>query len=193
MRKFFPLITFISLLFQPLIAQERQSRLEEFYFGFREFRLKTPVQNYASFHPKKIFIYDLPDIIETYSVSPYKANIGNTKTKELHLFFLGNALVRINAILEDSLSIDYFKKYFGEGYTPSKTRIADQAVFARMKDTDRKIDSQPIWIWKTQSVYMEEQLMYRRIGNETTTQYAIFIYLNDFYDLMKRLFNEDIE
>lgn len=82
--------------------------------GFREFKFKTLSEDYiATFSLQRTNQYHWPDIVQVYTCR-YKTKIGNTETDSVHVFFLGNRLVRTLVFLKEPLSVQYIHKFFGE-------------------------------------------------------------------------------
>ena len=97
--------------------------------GFREFKFKSRAEGYIGmFNMHKTDVYAWPDIVQVYSCS-YHATIGNTKIDSVHVFFLGNSLVRTLVFLHDTLNDAYLNRYFG---TPMV-----KGTYAERKDGDR--------------------------------------------------------
>jgi hypothetical protein len=170
-----------------LSAQTKNERLDN-NFGFREFKLKTPKENYATYGLKRNDFYKMPDIVEVYSL-PYDMTIGNTKMEELHLFFLGNRLVRVTAMLKDSLQLSYLKKSFGSGEVPSITVKLDDKMKQDIAQGIVQFAYTPIWSWNAETVRFEEKWIYLCDNKSCIRKMCLDLYLVDFQDLMKSLFN----
>lgn len=186
------LIFLVSFLFVlDLSAQNTGSTTNERLdnnFGFREFKLKTPKEAYVGYELKSYKFYDLPDIIDVYSLS-YTLPIGNTSIQELHLFFLGGQLVRVTALLKDSLSLAYLKKSFGPGEPPSVTVNLDEKLKKDIADGIVKFAYEPIWSWKAETVRFEEKWLYLCDRNACVRKMCLDLYLVDFQDLMRSILN----
>lgn len=165
-----------------------QERLDNF-FGFREFKLKTVKEDYARYELKRTDFYNLPGIIEVYAL-PYTIAIGNTRTKELHLFFLGNRLVRVVALLNDSLNLGYLKKAFGEGITPAQTSRVKEVGMEEFAKSGKTYFYSPVYAWQAESVCFEEKWMYYTSDKKSITKtMCLDLYLKDFKDMMQTLTN----
>lgn len=174
-----------------LTAQQSQ-RLDNF-FGFREFKLKTMKENYSGYEMKRIDLYNMPDnIISVYSI-PYTQTIGNTKVEELHLFFLGNRLVRVIALLKDSLHLSYLKKSFGEGIAPSPSLKIKEPQKETFAQTGKTYFFNPVCFWREETVYLEEKWIYYQANNKkeaVTKKMCLDLYLKEFSDLLYTLTKE---
>lgn len=184
MKKALPIFCFLFVLIINLSAQGVQ-RLD-YSFGFREFKLKTPKENYASYEMKRTNFYELPDIVEEYTL-PYDLEIGNTAIKELHLFFLGNQLVRVSAILKDSLHLSYLQKSFGPGEPPSVTVQLDKKLYGDIANGKVKFAYTPIWSWKAESIRFEEKWLYLCDNGSCVKRMCLDFYIVDFQDLMRSM------
>jgi len=157
-------------------------------FGFREFKLKTPKEAYNSYALKRTNFYKLPDIIEVYTI-PYDMKIGNTSMQELHLFFLGNQLVRVSAMLKDSLNLNYLIKSFGPGEAPTVTVKLDQKLLQDIASGIVSFAYKPIWTWKAETVRFEEKWIYLCDDGSCVKRMCLDMYLVDFQDLMNSILN----
>lgn len=181
------LIFNVLLVFAIGLCAQGTQRLD-YSFGFREFKLKEPRSSFASYQMKKTNFYQLPDIIDEYTL-PYDMQIGNTKINELHLFFLGDNLVRVSAILKDSLSLSYLKKSFGDGEAPSVTVKIDQKSKEEIATGKLKFAYSPIWCWKAETVRFEEKWLYLCDDGSCVKRMCLDLYLVDFQDLMRSILN----
>lgn len=186
MKKTLPVICILFMLVVNLVAQGTQ-RLD-YSFGFREFKLKEPKSAFASYPMKKTNFYELPEIIEEYTL-PYDLQIGNTSINELHLFFLGNSLVRVSAILKDSLHLSYLKKSFGDGEIPSVTVKMDERLKTQIATGIVRFAYTPIWCWKAETVRFEEKWLYLCDDGSCVKKMCLDLYIVDFQDLMKSILN----
>lgn len=150
--------------------------------GFREFKFKTPKENYMAIYSlEKRNTYRWPDIVEIYGCS-YKVKIGNVQTDSVHVFFLGNRLVRTTVFLSDTLSLSYLNKFFGDSELINEPDItveeADEQMGSRtyMYATQRR--------WQADMVRMESRKMYLRKGKSVEKKECLDIYLNDFNDMI---------
>jgi len=165
-----------------------QERLDNF-FGFREFKLKTAKEDYARYELKRTDFYNLPNIIEVYAL-PYSIAIGNTRMEELHLFFLGNRLVRVVALLKDSLNLGYLKKTFGEGIPPTGTSHVKEVRKEEFAKSGKTYFYSPVYGWQAESVCFEEKWMYYMPDKKSVTKkMCLDLYLKDFKDMMQALTN----
>ncbi len=169
------LILFVVGIAQVLFAQNLD--FLENNFGFREFKLRTPKENYAAYELKPLRdFYPSFDIVSVY-VTKYNVKIGNTRTKEVHLFFVDNELLCVNAVLEDSLSLDYLKKSFGEGFDPKDPNQTDEDVYNEMKTDHSTMGFRSIWAWQTKAVRMEEEWIYELKNGKFKKQMVLSVYL----------------
>ncbi len=169
------LILFVAGITQFSLAQSLD--FLEHNFGFREFKLRTPKENYAAYELKPLRnFYPSFDIVSIYTTR-YNVKIGNTRTKEVHLFFVDNELLCVNAIMEDSLSLDYLKKSFGEGFDPKDPNRTDEDVHKEMKIDGSTMGFRSIWAWQTQTVRMEEEWIYEQKDGKFKKQMVLSIYL----------------
>lgn len=187
MRKTLPILCVLFVFAINILAQGTQ-RLD-YSFGFREFKLKTPKSDYAAYDLKKTNFYELPDIIDEYTL-PYNLEIGNTHINELHLFFLGNSLVRVSAILKDSLHLSYLKKAFGDGEKPTVTVALDEKLKKEIATGKVKFAYKPIWCWRAESVRFEEKWLYLCDDGSCVKKMCLDLYLVDFQDLMRSILND---
>ncbi len=157
-------------------------------FGFREFKLQTPKSSYVHYELRKTDYYKLPDIIQVYTLD-YKLPIGNTRINYLHLFFLGDRLVRVTALLKDSLSLDYLKKSFGEGAPPEVTVKLDKKLLNDIAVGKVRFAYKPIWSWKADTVRFEEKWIYLCDEGSCIKRMCLDLYLVDFQDLMNSILN----
>lgn len=186
MRKTLPILFILFVFIIKLSAQGTQ-RLD-YSFGFREFKLKEPKSAFASYQMKKTNFYQLPDIIEEYTL-PYDLQIGNTRINELHLFFLGDNLVRVSAILKDSLHLSYLKKSFGSGEPPTVTVKLDEKSKQEIIAGKLRFAYTPIWSWKAETVRFEEKWLYLCDDGSCVKRMCLDLYLVDFQDLMRSILN----
>lgn len=172
-----------------LLAEEppTNERLDN-SFGFREFKLKTPREKYNNYDMKRTNFYKLPDIIQVYEI-PYELGIGNTSMVELHLFFLGNQLVRVTAMLKDSLSLAYLKKSFGPGYPPEVTVKLDKKLMDDIANGVVSFAYKPVWAWKAETVRFEEKWIFLCDEGSCVQRMCLDMYLVDFQDLMESILN----
>lgn len=184
MRKhLFFLIALISVCLS--VSAQKEDRLD-YSFGFREFKLKTQKETYAGYEMKRTDLYGLPEIVQVYEL-PYEMGIGNTKMQKLHLFFLGNKLVRVTALLNDSLSLGYLKKSFGEGEPPTVTVKLDHKLKQDIAEGKEKFAYEPIWSWQAEQVRFEEKWLYLCDKGACVKYMTLDLYLIDFQDLMNSM------
>lgn len=125
--------------------------------GFRNFQFKTPKEKYtATYSFQRNTSYHWPDIVEIYSAD-YSVDIASTRTDSLHLFFLGNRLVRTTVFLRDTIPDTYLFKYFG---VPDSSVVSSSAR-----------------VWKAATVTMETKTLFSKP--------CLDLYLNDFIDMMQ--------
>jgi hypothetical protein len=189
MNKFFILFFIVFLVNSKLEAQKASTEKLDYSFGFREFVLKTPKQKYISYEMKKSNFYRLPDIIEVYSL-PYNLAIGNTKIEEVHLFFLGNQLVRVTALLKDSLNLSYLQKSFGEGSPPEEKSVQlDKKLMDDISNGTIGFAYSPLWLWKAETVRFEQKWIYLCDHGSCVKKMCLDLYLVDFQELMTSILN----
>ena len=158
-------------------------------FGFREFKLQSSKSNFVHYELRRTDYYKMPEIIEVYTLD-YKIPIGNTRINYLHLFFLGDRLVRVTAILNDSLSLDYLKKSFGEGSKPEETTVKlDEKLFDDIGKGIVRFAYKPIWTWKADTVRFEEKWIYLCDEGSCVQRMCLDLYLKDFQDLMRSIYD----
>ncbi len=179
---FFLILIFII----PLSSYAQTKERLDTSFGFREFKLKTPKETYAGYEMRQTNLYGLPEIVQVYEL-PYDMGIGNTKMQKLHLFFLGNKLVRVTALLKDSLSLDYLKKSFGDGETPTVTVKLDHKLKQDIAEGKEKFAYEPIWSWQAEQVRFEEKWLYLCDEGACVKYMTLDLYLIDFQDLMQSM------
>ncbi len=157
-------------------------------FGFREFTLQSPKSKFAQYELRRTDYYKLPEIIQVYTLD-YKLPIGNTSIDYLHLFFLGDRLVRVTALLKDSLSLDYLKKSFGEGVRPSETVALDKKLLDQISKGIVRFAYQPVWSWNADTVLFEEKWIFLCDEGSCVKRMCLDLYLKDFQDLMRSILN----
>lgn len=157
--------------------------------GFREFQFKTTKSNYSSFDMKSIDFYHWPEILEVFSVK-YAVRIGNTRTDSVHVFFLGNQLVRTTVFLEDSLNTIYLEKNFGEKIPINEPSLSEEDALNRMKESHSRYFYVSKNIWDAKFVRMGQKEMYIRNGNLVAKKKCLDFYLIDFEDMMKAIMKE---
>lgn len=157
-------------------------------FGFREFKLEAKKSDFVHYQLRKTNYYQLPEIIQVYTLD-YKLPIGDTSIDYLHLFFLGDRLVRVTALLKDSLSLDYLKKSFGEGAPPEITITLDEKLLEDIGKGIVRFAYKPIWSWKADTVLFEEKWIYLCDEGSCVKRMCLDLYLKDFQDLMRSIYN----
>ncbi|MBO7337162.1 MAG: hypothetical protein J6U33_00775 [Paludibacteraceae bacterium] len=150
--------------------------------GFREFKFKTPKENYMAIYSlEKRNTYRWPDIVEIYACN-YRVKIGNVQTDSVHVFFLGNRLVRTTVFLSDTISTAYLHKFFGESELISEPDITAEEAKEKMGDMRYMYATQRRW--QADMVRMESRKMYLRKGNSVEKKECLDFYLNDFNDMI---------
>lgn len=175
---------FIILLLLALPALTYAQKVERLDLrpGFREFKFKTHKESYIGmFGMRKTEQYGWPDIVEVYSAN-YKVRIGNTRTDSVHVFFLGNRLVRTTVFLEDTLSLDYLQKYFGV-YEALEV-MSDEETMTKLNNSRGGYTYREHRMWKADMVRMEDVEMYMKTKGGVTRRHCLDLYLNDFRDMM---------
>lgn len=154
--------------------------------GFREFKFKSRSESYIGiFNMHKTDLYGWPDIVQVYACA-YHATIGNTKIDSVHVFFLGNSLVRTLVFLNDTLSQAYLNRFFGPPlpkgtYAERKDGVATERPWSREERPQRPFYYVPEKRWEADMVRMEIM--------KANARPVMDIYLKDFGDMMEVLDN----
>lgn len=155
--------------------------------GFREFKFKTTHERYDgqfSFH--KTDFYHWPEILDIYHC-PYSVQIGNTRTDSVHVFFLGNQLVRTTVFLKDSLTLSYLQKNFGPAEPINEKPLTLEQAAQLMLSAKHRYMYVNQYRWQADMVRMEQKVMYILVGNKAIKRYCLDFYLIDFKDMMRSI------
>lgn len=188
-KKLFLQLCFLFILTNSIFAKKTE-RLDVVK-GFREFEFKTTKDRYlANFQMHKTDYYGWPEILQVYTLK-YNVQLAGTKTDSLHLFFLGNNLVRTLVFTTDTTNINYLEKNFGESLPINDPKMNDEQALLFLKKQHRRYSFSINNRWDADMVRMETKWMYQRFGKTLNQNikktFCIDFYLKDFEDMMNAL------